>query len=233
MKQEPTEARTVRAVGIPAPQGREDVNQPDPTTKQLAAASAGVSPATDPTALRDRIAHALGREDAINAGYDHGFASRYGVDSETDGFVDAVLSVLPASVDRADALRWAADFAESLRQFERCTGPRRAAQTSENVGILRVAAELRRVAAETRNTTETDDEAQAAVQCTASVLRKPHGPHGWEPQPGMTPVRCPGFCNCPHPADEHSVYGCVDGCACEYLPPTGAPAGGAPQPKEA
>lgn len=25
-------------------------------------------------------------------------------------------------------------------------------------------------------------------------------------------------CGCPHPADEHSVYGCVDGCGCEWMP---------------
>ncbi|MGY1500830.1 hypothetical protein ACW4TU_30335 [Streptomyces sp. QTS52] len=49
---------------------------------------------------------------------------------------------------RAAVLREAADIAEGLRQFERCTGPRRSAQTSENVGILRVADHLRRLAAE-------------------------------------------------------------------------------------
>ena len=52
-----------------------------------------------------------------------------------------------AEAARAVLYREAADVAESLRQFERCTGPRRAAQTSENVGILRVAEELRRQAA--------------------------------------------------------------------------------------
>lgn len=61
-------------------------------------------PETAAPSLRDRIAHALEREDAINAGYDHGFVSSYGVDPETDGFVDAVLAVLPAPVDRAGAL---------------------------------------------------------------------------------------------------------------------------------
>jgi hypothetical protein len=66
--------------------------------------------------------------------------------------------------------------------------------------------------------------AKEPVQCTASVLRKPHGPHGWEPQPGMTPVRCPGFCNCEHPDGEHSVYGCAEGCPCEFLPARGAAA---------
>jgi hypothetical protein len=58
----------------------------------------------------------------------------------------------------------------------------------------------------------------APVQCAAAILRKPHGPHGWEPQPGMKSVRCPGACRCDHPDNEHSVYGCADGCPCEYLP---------------
>lgn len=56
------------------------------------------------------------------------------------------------------------------------------------------------------------------VLCSAATLNQPHGPHRWAPQPGMDQVRCPGACNCPHPDDEHSVYGCEDGCACEYLP---------------
>lgn len=25
-------------------------------------------------------------------------------------------------------------------------------------------------------------------------------------------------CTCPHPADEHSVYGCTEGCGCEWMP---------------
>lgn len=29
-------------------------------------------------------------------------------------------------------------------------------------------------------------------------------------------------CRCPHPADEHSVYGCADDCACEWMPRRGA-----------
>jgi hypothetical protein len=149
--------------------------------------------------------------------------------------------VLPASVDRADVLREAADVVAQVRdttdvnvaEYQRYDFRQRVALGDAEGKLRRMAreaAELRRVAAETRNTTETDSEAPGVVQCTASVLQKPHGPHGWEPQPGMTPVRCPGFCKCDHPKDEHSVYGCVDGCGCEYLPPTGAPAGGAPTP---
>ncbi|MEU5091693.1 hypothetical protein [Streptomyces sp. NPDC021356] len=48
--------------------------------------------------------------------------------------------------DRVVALREAAEVAESLRQFEPAFGPRKSAQVSENVGILRVADELRRMA---------------------------------------------------------------------------------------
>ncbi|MFD3814971.1 hypothetical protein ACFWRZ_07885 [Streptomyces rubiginosohelvolus] len=44
--------------------------------------------------VRDRIARALEREDSRNWGYDHGFENRYGVDKETDAFVDAVFAAL-------------------------------------------------------------------------------------------------------------------------------------------
>jgi hypothetical protein len=73
----------------------------EPAFQAFAAALAD----TDQTVLRDRIAAALEREDAINAGYDHSFANRYGVDPETDGFVDAVLAALPTPTDRAAEAR--------------------------------------------------------------------------------------------------------------------------------
>jgi hypothetical protein len=50
--------------------------------------------------------------------------------------------------DQAAVLREAADIAEAQRQFEPAFGARKSAQVSENVGILRVAEELRRMAAE-------------------------------------------------------------------------------------
>ncbi|MFD6113660.1 hypothetical protein ACFWG0_26605 [Streptomyces yangpuensis] len=49
---------------------------------------------------------------------------------------------------RAEVLTEAADRAEELRQFDDAWGARKSAQVSENVGILRVADELRRTAAE-------------------------------------------------------------------------------------
>lgn len=33
---------------------------------------------------------------------------------------------------------------------------------------------------------------QQLLPCSWAFLRRDHGPHSWEPQPGMTPVRCEG-----------------------------------------
>jgi hypothetical protein len=73
-----------------------------------------VVPSVGGAALRDRIAHALEREDALHWGYDHGFADSYGTDAETDGFVDAVLAVLPAPADRAAVLTEAAERLDAI-----------------------------------------------------------------------------------------------------------------------
>lgn len=65
---------------------------------------------------------------------------------------DAATTVLEGGANwpavRAAILREAADIAESLRQFKPAFGARNSAQVSENVGILRVADELRRKADE-------------------------------------------------------------------------------------
>jgi hypothetical protein len=61
-------------------------------------------------------------------------------------------TLLGACADRPAVLREAAEVAESLRQFEPATGARKAAQVSENVGVLRVADELRRMADEEQPT---------------------------------------------------------------------------------
>lgn len=58
----------------------------------------------------------------------------------------AVMAVADAEIPAV--LRATADMAESLRQFEPATGARKAAQVSENVGILRVADWLRQLANE-------------------------------------------------------------------------------------
>lgn len=174
----------------------------------------------DRAELRDRIAAAIHVDlTAHKARRDQGLL---GI---VPRLADAVLAVLPASADRAGVLR------EAARHLYTALFPAVYADMGQKAaeGVNRAVSELRRMADETPQP-ETEA-SQAPVQCTAAVLRKPHGPHGWEPQPGMTPVRCPGFCCCDHPDDEHSVYGCADGCACEYLP--SHPAVGAQQPKEA
>ncbi|MCX5522629.1 hypothetical protein OG342_07090 [Streptomyces bobili] len=100
-----------------------------------AAVSAGQAPATDRTALRERIAQALA--DATGARWP---AQAFLTEA------DAVLAVLPETTDRAAVLREAAAIAEGQRQFEPAYGARWAAQVSENLGCLRVADELRRLA---------------------------------------------------------------------------------------
>lgn len=105
---------------------------------------AELSPPADRAALRDHIAEAFAR-------YDWNVAPVFrSVTPNADhyGLADAVLAVLPEPASRAPVLLWAADFAESLRQFEPAFGARKSAQVSENVGILRVADALRRTAAE-------------------------------------------------------------------------------------
>lgn len=69
--------------------------------------------------------------------------------------------VLPPGppTSRAAVLREAADIAESLRQFKRVTAARWSAQVSENLGILRVATELRRLAVEPQPATADNEEA--------------------------------------------------------------------------
>ncbi|WP_406123033.1 hypothetical protein OHQ89_12610 [Streptomyces canus] len=37
------------------------------------------------------------------------------------------------------------------------------------------------------------EKTRATVGCSTRVLRQDHGPHDWEPQPGMDAVHCPGY----------------------------------------
>jgi hypothetical protein len=53
--------------------------------------------------LRDRIAAAFERLDAHQWGYDHGFCEKYGVDPETDSFVDAAIAAVQPELDRLRA----------------------------------------------------------------------------------------------------------------------------------
>lgn len=118
-----------------------------------------------------------------------------GLEAAMDAARDAVLAVLPEQADRAAVLREAATIAESLRQFERCTGARAAAQVSENVGILRVATALRRLAVEAHDTGTQQPE---VVPC---VRPEPHPPHlhSGLRDGGVVHGRCPGGSSAPAP----------------------------------
>jgi hypothetical protein len=157
-----------------------------------------------------------------------------GLEAAMDAARDALAAVLPASVDRADVLRWAADHL--ARQADELWVPGTKAHTVMHAD----AAELRRVAAETRNTTDQTGrlergreqliEAMSAVSedrtcCgwASDWARTLHAEGGiWEAL-----GRAVGW---PVGNYDQWVWVSWDEAAALYATP---PAGGAPQPKEA
>jgi hypothetical protein len=53
--------------------------------------------------LKNQLAAAFEHMDAHQWGYDHGFCGSYGVDPETDSFVDTALAVVQPELDRTAA----------------------------------------------------------------------------------------------------------------------------------
>lgn len=51
-----------------------------------------------------------------------------------------------------------------------------------------------------------------SLTCNWARTRQPHPPHGWEPQPGMDPVHCPGHGKAEASVDWHTV-GCARDCS--------------------
>jgi hypothetical protein len=122
-------------------------------------------PATDRAALRDRIAEALADEDARTCGWGHAFLDRYGADAETDGFVDAVLAVLPAPTDRAAVYAEVADcLAADAEQGEK-EGFTRIYRRSAAKQVREWGEELRRMADEAQPE-RCDVEFEGGGQCT-------------------------------------------------------------------
>jgi hypothetical protein len=112
---------------------------------------------------------------------------------------DAVLAVLPAPTDRASVL------AEHL--VERCPDHGCVEPAWEDGCHCEIEPLLRRLAGEAA-TPEHDTEARPVIDtasdtpqhaaatvlhCSSANFLHKHGPHGWEPQPGMDPVHCPGY----------------------------------------
>jgi hypothetical protein len=161
--------------------------------------AAGVAPATDQTAaVAKHVTRAIFALKTPSPDGSQHYQSGWddGLEAAMDAARDALAAVLPAPVDRATVLR-----EEAARIRAHCPDHLNAdsAEGSWMVCHCDVADDIeRRLAAPSavvvrRATDEAQGEAQPPVQCTASVLRKPHGPHRWEPQPGMDPIPCPGF----------------------------------------
>lgn len=60
------------------------------------------------------------------------------------------------------------------------------------------------------------DSARIADHERSAIIRRNDAPAPVEPAAADSEET--RRCACPHPADEHSVYGCVDGCGCEWMP---------------
>lgn len=91
-------------------------------------------------------------------------------------------------LDRVAVLREASSIAERLRQFEPATGARKAAQISENIGVLRVVEELRRRADEGERGKDTSDGRQpSAGESTPALAELLRYAEAFEiPRPGNT-----------------------------------------------
>ncbi|MDT0435669.1 MULTISPECIES: hypothetical protein [Streptomyces] len=101
---------------------------------------------------------------------------------------------------RTAALEEAADAVEADSWSRRDRWGRYEDEGRE-AGMRAAAALLRRLAAEAGGprTVAQPDEAAPTVSCSLAFLRGGHGPHAWEPQPGMRPVHCPGVAAAPEP----------------------------------
>ncbi|MFE0800105.1 hypothetical protein [Streptomyces sp. NPDC058812] len=124
-------------------------------------------------------------------------------------------AALKAPVDRAAVLREAADIAEEQRQFEPAFGARKSAQVSENVGILRVAEELRRMADETTATETPAPHRPVSLATPCTVCGHPynwhtrrHGQCEFAPA-GQSGCGCTGFVpgERPEPMDPSRILG--------------------------
>jgi len=113
-------------------------------------------------------------------------------------WISETVAALPAPelVDRAAVLEEAAQIAVAENQSCPAVYQCQPCLTRE-----RIAADLLRAAAKERPAVGEQPDTQTrearVVRCSAVMLRVHHAPHGWEPQPGMEPVHCPGY---PQPA---------------------------------
>lgn len=228
-------------------------------------------PTTD-TTLRHRVAEAMrttrreGYEGAAKHG-EHRYDARCALcAADVDALTAAVLAVLPAPVDPATVLLWAAErvtahaadhfpteydqyadaLADMLRRLAGGTANNNT-ETREETGaalarliadrpVSEIQAAIRILGWPPLRFEVVDDEhscaasgcsgepepwdvpdarpgttdhtrTQSVVPCSAVALRKAHVPHGWQPQPGMDFVHCPGASGWECPLDAEPAAG--------------------------
>ncbi|WP_210637179.1 hypothetical protein [Streptomyces sp. GESEQ-13] len=199
------------------------VNLIDPT-RTPAAVPAAVAPPTNQTALRDRIRLAIARQWLDEMGSDRTVDELD--DAEFGEFADAVLPSAAdwdALVREADRLRRDGKTlharAEEL-DTQLAALRQQITEPADRAAVLREAADHAYRIARRLDEQEHDERAQGAwdVENTLRAeLRRMADETATEHR-----------CVCSHPADEHSVYGCADDCACEWVPKR-KPAAGARQ----
>lgn len=162
----------------------------------------GAEPPADRAALRDRITAAI----KSVPGY-------YLTDDEAREAADAVLAVLPPPADRAaEEHRLALSRALGLGTgapwdaiHERVADLRRMADEAQPA--TQAACTCGETACESdlcdcdsapcpvdhANEEQPVTEARTTLRCNWAATRHRHGPHDWQPQPGMPEVRCPGY----------------------------------------
>jgi hypothetical protein len=188
------------------------------TPEELVAAyDATLLPPTDQTALRDRIAEAI---DGVFTRWQTGLGDQ----RPQDAIHDAVMAVLPTPTDRAALV----DLVDQL--IEHCPDHGCVEPEWGDGCHCEIVPLLRRLA----DAVPVSGPGGAADETRAARPRCPHCqmPHDLTPdiaavcasirasiaahETQQPETRKP--CRCPHPANEHSVYGCADDCACEWMP---------------
>jgi hypothetical protein len=182
-----------------------------------AVARASSSAPADGAELRDRIRRAVCEAEGFAWDSDMLEPDEYGE------VADAVLAVLPAPAETEFELRGTAEI-RGAALTEAADFLRGMRLTGTAISVEEIEAALRRLAGEARD----EREGQAETGTVADEAQQPAG----------------APCGCGHPVDEHSVYGCADGCACEWMPKRppmdpvhilgiGAPAAAGQQPEAA
>ncbi|MEV6014695.1 hypothetical protein [Streptomyces sp. NPDC051997] len=175
---------------------------------ELAAASAPVSPAPADGSVRGQLL------DALDFAYCQGLG--YGTPDELLAAYDASrASTGPAAPDLT-----AEEQVDRLAQWlwDNCAEDERSGLLADDPRRIALVAlrwpELHPVADAATAEHHTVDGVRHLCHADDHYCPPASGPGGVAGETQQDEARC----GCPHPEGEHSIYGCVDGCACEWMP---------------